>query len=61
MGISTKIMLRPENFQKPVHLILLTYAMDDSSELLTIITSSEIAGVDKLQKGGVNINSPKRP
>ena len=35
--------------------------MDDSSELLTIITSSEIAGVDKLQKGGVNINSPKRP
>lgn len=41
-GISTKIMLRPDKFQGLVHLALLTSAMDDSSEWLTGITSSEM-------------------
>ena len=42
-GISTKIMLLADRFQGRVHLLHLTYAMDDSSELLTIFEFSEKA------------------
>ena len=42
-GISTKTTLRPDKFQGLVHLALLTSATGDSSEWLTVITSSEMA------------------
>ena len=57
-GISTKITLRPDRFQGLVHLVPLIYAMEYSSELKTIITSSETAVSINCKRCGVNINSP---